>query len=66
MKAPAKAFIGEVEVESLAGEYPPYILSVRFTPEAGAAFIRYYTIDDPVDLPVSENALLARYVIPRL
>ena len=66
MKPPADVFTGEVEVESLAGEYPPYILSVRFTPEAGLAFIRHYTIDDPVDLPVSENDLLARYVIPRL
>lgn len=55
-----------LEVLSLAGAFPPYILSVRFTPDGGLPEVRHFTIEDPITLPVSERSLLEKYVIPRI
>lgn len=64
MKHPT--FAGEIEVLGIAGEYPPFIVSARVKPDGGRESIRYFTIDDKIQLPITEEAIVRAWILPRL
>jgi hypothetical protein len=57
---------GEVEVLSVAGEYPPYIVSARVKAEGSEWSLRYFTVDEPIVFPITEKELVERWIVPML
>ncbi len=51
----------------LCADELPYILSCRIMPEGSRHFkMVYFSIDEELRLPVTENEIIRRWIIPRL
>ena len=60
------SWAGEIKDVTLTGENPPFIVRCQLRDPGADWRTSYFSVDEDIDLPISESEVLLRFVLPRV